>query len=55
MVKTKTSLILKCLRSDNDGEYIDGGFKEYCVVNGIRTEKTIPRKSQQNDVAECMN
>ena len=43
MVETKTGLKVKCLRSDNGGEYIDGGFSEYCVAQGIRMEKTIPR------------
>ena len=28
MVKTEASLKVKCLRSDNGGEYIDGGFSE---------------------------
>lgn len=28
MVEIETSLKLKCMRSDNRGEYIDGGFKE---------------------------
>ncbi|RVW28808.1 Retrovirus-related Pol polyprotein from transposon TNT 1-94 [Vitis vinifera] len=28
---------------DNGGEYIDEGFSEYCVAQGIRMEKTIPR------------
>ena len=55
MVETKTSLRLKCLRSDNGGEYIDRGFKEYCAANGIRMEKTNVRTSQQNGVAERMN
>lgn len=32
LVETKTFLKLKCLRFDNDGEYIDGGFKEYCAA-----------------------
>ena len=41
MVETETSLKLKCLRSDNIGEYIDGGFKEYCVANRIKMENTI--------------
>ena len=43
MVETKTCLKLKCLRSDNGGEYIDREFKEYCAANKIRMEKTIPR------------
>ena len=42
MVETETGLKVKCLRSDNGGEYIDGRFNEYCVAQGIRMEKTIP-------------
>ena len=42
MVETKKSLKVKCLRSDNGGEYIDEGFSEYCAAQGIRMEKTIP-------------
>ena len=55
MVKTETSLKVKCLRSDNGGEYIDGGFSEYCATHGIRMEKTILGTPQQNGVAERMN
>ena len=32
MVKIETSLKVKCLRSDNGEEYIDGGFSEYCAA-----------------------
>ena len=32
MVETKTCLKVKCLRSDNGGKYIDGGFSEYCAA-----------------------
>ncbi|KAL6312268.1 hypothetical protein AAG906_025647 [Vitis piasezkii] len=55
MVETETGLKIKCLRSDNGGEYIDGGFSEYCAAQGIRMEKTIPGTPQQNGVAERMN
>ena len=55
MVEIETGLKVKCLRSDNGGEYIDGGFSKYCVAHGIRMEKTIPRTLQQNGVAEHMN
>ena len=41
MVETETCLKVKCLRSDNEGEYIDGGFNEYYAAHGIRMEKTI--------------
>ena len=55
MVKTETCLKVKCLRSDNEGEYIDGGFSEYCAAQEIMMEKTIPEIPQQNGVAERMN
>ena len=46
MVETETSLKVKCLRSNNGGEYIDGGFSEYCATQGIKMEKTIRGTSQ---------
>ena len=55
MVETETCLKVKCLKSDNGGEYIDGEFSEYCVAQGIMMEKTIPWTPQQNGVAERMN
>nr|CAN78199.1 hypothetical protein VITISV_041785 [Vitis vinifera] len=55
MVETETGLKVKCLRSDNGGEYIDRRFSEYCAAQGIRMEKTIPGTPQQNGVAERMN
>ena len=55
MVETETCLKVKCLRSDNGGEYIDGEFSEYCAARGIRMEMTIPRTPQQNGVAKRMN
>ena len=55
MVKTKIVLKVKCLRSDNGREYIDGGFSEYCAAQGIRMEKTILGTSHQNGVTERMN
>ena len=55
MVKTETSLKVKCLRLDNEREYIDGGFNEYYAAHGIRMKKTILGTPQQNGVAEHMN
>ena len=46
MVEIETNLKVKLLRSDNGGEYIDGGFNEYCAMHGIRMEKTIPGTPQ---------
>ena len=55
MVEIETYLKVKCLRSDNEGEYIDGRFSEYCAAQGIRMEKTSCGTPQQNGVAERMN
>ena len=46
---------LKCLRSDNGGEYTSNEFKSYSFKKGIRHEKIVPRTPQQNGVAERMN
>ena len=43
MVETEIGFKVKCLRSNNGREYIDGGFSNYCAARGIRMEKTIPR------------
>ena len=55
MVETETSLKVKCLRSDNEGEYIDGGFSAYYAAQRIKMEKTIPETLQQNCVVERLN
>ncbi|VFQ86160.1 unnamed protein product, partial [Cuscuta campestris] len=46
---------VKCLKSDNGGEYISTEFMDYCAERGIRMIKTVPRTPQQNGVAERMN
>ena len=46
---------VKCLRSDNGGEYDKSEFKAFCVAEGIRLMRTVPGKSRQNEIAERMN
>lgn len=55
MVERQTGKLLKCLRSDNDGEYTSNEFKKYWSQHGIRHERTEPGTSQHNGVAERMN
>ena len=55
MVETDTGLKLKCLWFNNGDKYIDGRFKEYYAINGIRMEKTILGTPRQNSVVEGMN
>ena len=42
MVERQTRKKLKCIRSNNAGEYC-GPFDEYCRQQGIRHEKTPPK------------
>lgn len=54
-VELETNLKVKCLKSDNGGEYISTEFTDYCAEHGIRMIKTVPGTPQQNGVAERMN
>ncbi|KAK3008352.1 hypothetical protein RJ639_015082 [Escallonia herrerae] len=54
-VENETGNKIKCLKSDNEGEYRDGGFQEYCSNNGIRLIRTVKRTPQENSLAERMN
>lgn len=53
-VERSTSQKLKCVRSDNGGEY-RGPFETLCKSHGIRMEKTPPKTPQLNGIAERMN
>lgn len=46
---------LKCLRSDNGGEYSSKEFSEYLKQQGIKRQLTCPHTPQQNGVAERKN
>jgi len=53
-VERETGKKLKCVRSDNGGEY-RGLFENYCKAQGIKLEKIVPKTPQLNRVAEIMN
>eukprot|EP00253_Pinus_taeda_P017242 PITA_17242 len=55
LVEIETGKKLKCLRSDNGGEYCSKEFDKYCSEHGIRRQKTVPRTPQENGVSERMN
>ena len=55
LAENKTVKRLKCLRSDNRGEYCSKEFDSYCSHNGIRREKTVLGTPQENGVLEMMN
>ncbi|RVW31737.1 Retrovirus-related Pol polyprotein from transposon TNT 1-94 [Vitis vinifera] len=53
-LKRQSGEKLKCIRTDNGGEY-SGPFDEYCRQHGIRHQKTPPKTPQLNGLAERMN
>ncbi|GJZ81343.1 putative RNA-directed DNA polymerase [Tanacetum coccineum] len=54
LVERQTRKKLKCIRTDNGGEYI-GPFDAYCREHGIQHQKTPPKTPQLNGLAERMN
>ena len=55
MVEREKGKPLKCLRTDNIGEYMSNEFKSYYSDKGIRHEKTVLGTPQQNGVVERMS
>ena len=55
LVENETGKKLKCLISDNRGEYCSKEFDSYFSQNGIRREKRVPGTPQENGVLERMN
>ncbi|KAH0765122.1 hypothetical protein KY285_000993 [Solanum tuberosum] len=43
---------VKCLSSDNGGEFMSTKFFQFCEENGIQRQMTCPNTPQQNGVAE---
>jgi len=55
LVENEIRKRLKCLRSDNGGEYCGKEFDRYYSENGIHREKIVPRTPQEIGVLERMN
>ncbi|CAL1380337.1 unnamed protein product [Linum trigynum] len=54
LVERETGKKLKCIRTDNGGEY-RGPFATFCKEHGIRQQFTPPKTTQLNGLAERMN
>ena len=53
-VELESVKMIKCLRTDNGGEHIDGEFLVFCKKEGIYRQFTVAYTPQQNGVAEQM-
>ena len=54
-VENQSGLKVKCLRSNNGGEYDKSEFKAFCASEGIRLMRIVPSKARQNRIAERIN
>jgi hypothetical protein len=55
LVENETDLKIKCLRSDNGGEFTSNEFEEFCEIHGIKRQYSTARTPQQNGVVERKN
>jgi hypothetical protein len=55
LVENETRKRLKCLRSENGGEYCRKEFDYYFSYHGICRENTVLETPQENGVSERMN
>jgi transposase InsO family protein len=50
MVENEMDSKIKCLRSDNGGEFTSNEFMEYCSRHGIKRQFFVARTPQHNGV-----
>ena len=55
MVENQSGRKLKCLRTDNGGEFKSEEFVKFCRECGIRREYTTPYNPEHNRIVERMN
>jgi hypothetical protein len=52
LLENETYLKIKCLRSNNGGEFTSKKFIKVCENHGIKRQFSVPRNPQQNGVVE---
>ena len=52
MVENEMDSRIKCLRSDNGGEFTSKKFMDYCSNHGIERQFSVTRTPQHNGVVE---
>ena len=55
MVENQTGRKLKCLRTDNGGEFKFEELVKFCRERGIQREYTTPYSPELNEIVERMN
>jgi len=55
MAENETNLKIKCLQSDNGGEFTSNDFENFFEKHGIKRQFSASRTPQQNDAVERKN
>jgi transposase InsO family protein len=55
LTKNEIDMNIKCLRSNNGGEFVSNKFNNYCDENGIKRHFSVTETPQQNGVVERKN
>ena len=55
LVENEENIKIKCLRSDNGGEFTSNEFNEFCETHGIKRQYSATKMPQQNGVVERKN
>jgi transposase InsO family protein len=55
LVENEKETKIKCLRSDNDGEFTSREFDVFCETQGVKRQFSTARTPQQNGIAERKN
>ena len=55
LVENELDLKIKCLRSNQGGEYISYEFFDFCEQHGIKRQFYVAGTPQKNGMAERMN
>ena len=55
MDENESGVKIKCLRSDNGGEFTSNEFNEFCEGHGIKRQFSTAKTPQQNKVVERKN
>ena len=55
VIENETKLKIKCLRSNNGGEFTSNEFEDFCEIEGIKRKYSTTRTAQQNGIVERRN
>lgn len=55
LVENQIGHKIKCLKTDNGGEFFSSEFDSFCADNGIRRIKVVPFTPQENGATERLN